>query len=132
MPQVSRGMARLHCQDLLWQSELTAYTSISKLQCMYQAALIVMPLCSCMSVHFQKKDCAVSFTHPIWQHACRESAHAHVDNDLPFELKALEAALTHAVLVMEEDALDLNKRIGPMLERLSLKVGWHKGCLCRQ
>lgn len=45
-----------------------------------------------------------------------------MDNDLPFELKALEAALTHAVLVMEEDAVNLNKQITPMLENLSYKV----------
>ena len=53
---------------------------------------------------------------------CRESAHAHVDNDLPFELKALEAVLTHALLIMEEDAVNLHKQISPMLEKLSFKV----------
>ena len=54
--------------------------------------------------------------------SCREPAHKHVDNDLPFELKALEAALTHAVLVMEEDAVKLNKHISAMLEKLAFKV----------
>lgn len=53
---------------------------------------------------------------------CRESAHTHVDNNLPFELKALEAALTHAVTIMEEDAVQLNKQVSPILESLSYKV----------
>lgn len=51
-----------------------------------------------------------------------ESAHAHVDNNLPFELKALEAALTHAITLMETDAVKLNKKIQPILECLSYKV----------
>ena len=63
-----------------------------------------------------------AFNHHIPLNICRDSAHAHVDNDLPFELKALEAALSHAVLVMEEDAVRLDKQITPMLEKLSMKV----------
>ncbi len=53
---------------------------------------------------------------------CRESAHTHVDNNLPFELKVLEAALTHAVTVMEQDAVKLNQQISPILESLAYKV----------
>lgn len=60
---------------------------------------------------------------------CRESAHPHVDNDLPFELKALEAALTHALLLMEEDAVNLHKQISPMLGKLSFKVAHRAYCL---
>lgn len=45
-----------------------------------------------------------------------------MDNDLPFELKALEAALTHALLIMEEDAVNLHKQISPMLGKLSFRV----------
>ncbi|DBB04147.1 hypothetical protein WJX77_012034 [Trebouxia sp. C0004] len=51
-----------------------------------------------------------------------ESAHTHVDNNLPFELKVLEAALTHAVTVMEQDAINLNQQISPILESLAYKV----------
>ena len=53
---------------------------------------------------------------------CRESAHVHVDNNLPFELKVLEAALTHAVTMMEEDAVALNKQVSPILDSLAYKV----------
>lgn len=53
---------------------------------------------------------------------CRESAHVHVDNNLPFELKVLEAALTHAVTMMEEDAIALNKQVSPILDSLAYKV----------
>lgn len=55
----------------------------------------------------------------------RESAHAHVDNNLPFELKALEAALTHAVIMMEEDAVQLNNKVSPVLDCLAYKVHSH-------
>ncbi|DBB07621.1 hypothetical protein WJX82_008530 [Trebouxia sp. C0006] len=51
-----------------------------------------------------------------------ESAHTHVDNNLPFELKVLEAALTHAVTMMEQEAVQLNQQISPVLESLAYKV----------
>ncbi|DBA67525.1 TPA: hypothetical protein ACH3X2_001803 [Trebouxia sp. C0005] len=51
-----------------------------------------------------------------------ESAHTHVDNNLPFELKALEAALTHAVTMMEQEAVKLYQQISPILESLAYKV----------
>ena len=62
---------------------------------------------------------------------CREAAHAHVDNSLPFELKALEAALTHAISLMEADALKLFKDIQPILEALSFKVRYLSCLSCK-
>ena len=66
---------------------------------------------------------------------CRESAHVHVDSKLPFELKVLEAALTHAVTMMEEDAVALNKQVSPILDSLAYKVlhklqALYQLCLC--
>jgi len=78
----------------------------------------------CLTHSVQHAD---SGHHPAGQqrrHACicRESAHTHVDNNLPFELKVLEAALTRAVTMMEQDAVKLNQQISPILESLAYKV----------
>ena len=46
----------------------------------------------------------------------------HVDHKLPFELRALEAALAAALHAMEEDARMLTEHIEPILEGLTREV----------
>ncbi len=88
---------------------------VIKLECVYGVCLL-------HSLHHANSG----QYHPGQQcrHACicRESAHTHVDNNLPFELKVLEAALTHAVTMMEQEALKLNQQISPVLQSLAYKV----------
>lgn len=56
---------------------------------------------------------------------CSESAHVHVDHKLPFELRALEAALASALHAMEDDARMLTEHIQPILEGLTREVKIH-------
>ena len=56
---------------------------------------------------------------------CSESPHVHVDHKLPFELRALEAALASALHAMEDDARTLTEHIQPILEGLTREVNMH-------
>ena len=58
-------------------------------------------------------------------HAGRSDRSSRVDVDLPFELRALEAALNAAVAALEADTLDLEHSIGASLDRLDLRVSLH-------
>ena len=47
-----------------------------------------------------------------------------MDRTLPFELRALEAALVACVRFLEMAAADVEQQVAPSLDRLAHKVGW--------
>lgn len=52
----------------------------------------------------------------------RAERSAHIDVDLPYELRALEGALHVAVTALEADTLDLEDTIGTSLDNLDQRV----------
>ena len=56
----------------------------------------------------------------LWR---RSESALHVDRTLPFELRALEAALVACVRFLELAAADVEKQVAPSLDRLAHKVG---------
>ena len=46
-----------------------------------------------------------------------------MDRTLPFELRALEAALVACVRFLEMAAADVEQQVAPSLDRLAFKVG---------
>ena len=57
---------------------------------------------------------------PLWR---RSESALHVDRTLPFELRALEAALVACVRFLEMAAADVEQQVAPSLDRLAHKVG---------
>ena len=55
----------------------------------------------------------------------------HVDQTLPFELKALEAALAAGMKLLDTETGALEGRLQPSLDRLSVRVSRGRTQLCR-
>ncbi len=54
-----------------------------------------------------------------------------MDRTLPFELRALEAALVACIRFLEWAAADVEQQVAPSLDRLAHKVGlWMLSCWC--
>ena len=53
---------------------------------------------------------------------CRETHGSHVDLALPYELRALEAALISGTRIMETDTTELENQALPSLKRLIERV----------
>lgn len=91
------------------------------MSCVLDGRIRTCTLVCCVSLFDIVHFCAASTdTFSCAQVCCRSSVNH--DMDLPYELRALEAALATATRVLEVEAVEIEKRTMPALKGLLQKV----------